>query len=188
MFARSPPTFDQDRASFSDVSTLVVHSHPLEDSYSAAIRDAVCAALDTSGVGFRVVDFGEGSEPDPSREFDHLVAIYPTWWGGPPAVMLDWLRSALGDHVDGDARAETSPFASVRRITVVTTHGSSALLNKMQAQPGKLTWSRVVIPQCAPGAEFEWLSLYAIDTTTEAERTGFIDRVSAHFTSATVPA
>ncbi len=147
----------------------------------------MCGALETSGVGYRLVDFSESNEPDSSSEFDHLVAIYPTWWGGPPAVMLDWLQGVLGEHVDGSTRAETSPLASVQRITVVTTHGSSALLNKMQGRPGKLTWSRVVIPLCAPGAEFEWLALYAIDTTTEAERTGFIDKVRTHFTSVTMP-
>jgi len=175
-------------ASFGEVGTLVVHSHPLEDSYSVAIRDAACAALGTSGIDYQLVDFSEGDELRLHRQPDHLVAVYPTWWGGPPAVMLDWLQGALGDHVDGNARAETSPLASVRRVTVVTTHGSSVLLNKMQGQPGKLTWSRVVIPQCAPGAEFEWLALYEIDTSTTAERSGFIDKVTAHFTSATVPA
>ncbi len=177
---------DQDRASFGDVGTLVVHAHPLEDSYSAAIRDTVCGALGASGIEYQLAAFSEGSQPDLSGEPDHLVVVYPTWWGGPPAVILDWLQTTLRTHVDGGTQTKTSPLASIRRISIVTTHGSSVLINLMQGQPGKRTWLRVVIPLCAPDAQFEWLALYKIDKTTEAERTGFIEKVRSHFTSATV--
>lgn len=148
----------------------------------------MCGALGTSGIDYRLLAFREGSESDLDGQPDHLVVIYPTWWGGPPSAILDWLQNTLCDRVDGNAETETSALASVRRISVVTTHGSSRLINLMQGQPGKLTWSRVVIPQCAPGAVFDWLALYKIDKTTEAERTGFIEKVTSHFTSARVPA
>ena len=26
---------------------------------------------------------------------DHLIAVYPTWWGGLPATLLDWVQRTL---------------------------------------------------------------------------------------------
>lgn len=164
--------------------TLVLHAHPLEDSYSVAVRDVVCGALDSDAVNYELVRLSQGEEPDLLTEpFERLIAVAPTWWGGSPAVLLDWLQRTLGHYVDGGEPQTSSPLASVRRVTVVTTHGSSQLVNSLQGEPGKQTWKRVVMPCCSAAAEFEWVSLYKIDRTTEAERRAFLDRVREHFTN-----
>ena len=167
---------------------LVIHSHPLEDNFSAALRDAVCDGLSAGAIDHTVIRLSQGDEPDlAGQQYDQLVAVCPTWWGGPPAVMLDWLQRTLGPHVDGNESASPSPLASIRRLSVVTTHGSSRLMNRMQGEPGRQTWARVVMPMCAPRAEFEWISLYKIDRSTESGRARFLDRVRTHFTSDRVP-
>lgn len=163
------------------MSTLVVHAHPLEDSYSAALRDTVTEALTRSGVDFTVARLAQGEQPDLAG-VDHLVAVYPTWWGGIPAVLLDWLQTLLCPIVDGGSTT-ASPLRTIETVSVVTTHGSSRLMNNLQGQPGKQTWSNVVAPFCAPGATFEWVALYKIDRSTEAERSAFLARVAEHFTS-----
>ena len=170
------------------MSTLVLHAHPLEESYSAALRGAVCDGLDASSIDFSLFRLAEGQQPsvDDLAASKHLVAVYPTWWGGIPAMLLDWLQQLLGPVVDGgpDGRAEaTSPLALVEKISVVTTHGSSTLMNNLQGQPGKQTWTRVVLPHCAPDAQFEWVALYKIDRSTDAERADFLAQVESHFTN-----
>ncbi len=169
------------------MSTLVIHAHPLEDSFSAALRDAVCDALVTSGVDHEVTKLCLGDRPDLAG-VDHLVAVYPTWWGGLPAILLDWMQHLLAPVVDGEASGDSSPLGSVRRLSVVTTHGSSVLMNNLQGQPGRQTWARVVLPRCGKGAAFDWVALYKIDRTDEAQRRSFVEEVRSRFTNAVVPA
>ena len=171
------------------MKTLVVQAHPLEASYNTALLEAVCGALDVSGVDPIVVKLAQGQEPDLiGADFEHMIAVCPTWWGGPPAVLLDWLQRTLAPYVDGGEPAADSPFRTVRRLSVVTSHGSSLLVNRLQGEPGKQTWSRVILPFCHPDAEFEWISLYKIDRTTAEERVAFLDRVTTQFTNARVSA
>ena len=171
------------------MKTLVVHAHPLEESYSAALRDVVCDALTTRGIEHTLVRLAQGEEPELAGDaLEHLIAVYPTWWGGLPAVLLDWLQRTLGPHIDGSLPTEESPFASVRRITVVCTHGSSLFMNNLQGQPGKQTWSRVIMPLCRHDADFEWVARYTLDRTEEHDRTAFLDEVRAHFTTSAAPA
>lgn len=167
------------------MSTLVLHTHPLEDSFSAHLRDVVCEALTASEVEFDLVRFGQGEEPqvDELQLVDHLIAVYPTWWGGLPATLLDWVQRTLCPVIDDQASTARSPFSGIQRITVVTTHGSSKLMNRAQGQPGRLTWSRVIVPQCAAGVSFDWVALYTIDRTDHDQRAAFADRVRATFTN-----
>ena len=165
--------------------TLLLHAHPLEESFSRALRDVVDDALTDAGADHTVVRLAPGEEPD-LDEVEHLAVVYPTWWGGPPAVALDWLQRVLGPHVD-DGAGDHSPFAAIRRVSVVTTHGSSKLVNRLQGEPGRQTWSRVVVPHCAPGATFDWIALYKIDRSTPADRAAFLERVRAHFTNGPTP-
>jgi len=166
------------------VNALVIQAHPLDESYSTALLDAVCHGLEAGGTGHTVVRIARGEEPDlGGAGFDHLIAVCPTWWGGPPAVLLDWLQRTLSPYVDGTDPASASPLRSIHRVSVVTTHGSSLFMNRMQGEPGKQTWSRVVMPYCSPGARFEWISLYKIDRSTAEQRTAFLDSVTQRFTN-----
>lgn len=173
------------------MKTLVVHAHPLEESYNTAIRDTVCDALEESRVDHTLIRLARGEEPDlVPGTYDRLVAVCPTWWGGPPAVLLDWLQRTLSPVIDaaGGTDRPTSPLTSVRHLTVVTTHGSSRLMNGLQGEPGRRTWARVVVPLCAPGARFDWVALYKIDRSTPEDRAAFLARVREAFTTAPVPA
>ncbi len=171
------------------MSTLAIQAHPLDESYSAALLDAARSALETSGTSHTIVRLARGDEPVMDAvHHDHLIAVCPTWWGGPPAVLLDWLQRTLSPYVDGSRPLADSPLRSIRRLSVVTSHGSSLLMNRMQGEPGKQTWSRVVMPCCHPDARFEWISLYKIDRSTAAQRTAFLDTVREHFTTDPVPA
>lgn len=159
----------------------VVHAHPVPESYSGALLTAVVDGLSTRERP-QVHRIGDASEAGPTIEAlqttDELWFVHPTWWGGQPAVLLDWIQRTLGPWIDENATAP-SPLAGVRQLTAVTTHGSSAFINRLQGEPGRQLYRRVLHPLCAPTASFDWVALYTLDRSTDAERTEFLDRVRA---------
>jgi putative NADPH-quinone reductase len=98
-----------------------------------------------------------------------------------PAVMLDWFGRTLSRFVDGDADKNSSPLRAIKRVSVVTSHGSTRFRNRLQGQPGRHTITGVVLPMCAPGATLEWLAFYKIDRATEAARAKFVEGIGNHF-------
>lgn len=158
------------------MTTLVVQAHPLEDSFNAALLDAVVAHAPDA----RVVRLGQGERWTSYACIDvtNLVVVYPTWWGSLPAMLLEALGDLIGPWVDGDQVAATSPLRTVESVTVVTTHGSSKLINVLQGEPGLQLWKHTVVPLCAPGASFRWQSLYKIDRCTASERADFLASLS----------
>ncbi|MEM9465805.1 MAG: NAD(P)H-dependent oxidoreductase [Actinomycetota bacterium] len=168
----------------------VVHAHPVPESYSGALLTAVLDGLGTRGTP-TVHRIGDATDPGPTaddlRATDELWFVHPTWWGGQPAVLLDWIQRTLGPWIDGAAPGP-SPLADVRRLTAVTTHGSSSFINRLQGEPGRQLYRRVIRPLCAGGAEFEWLALYTLDRADESDRAAFLDRVRTHATGTPVHA
>lgn len=161
----------------------MIQFHPQHDSYNVSLLHAVVDALEETGRPHEVVRLAQGGEVDRERlaTTEHLVVVTPTWWGAMPAKILDWIQSELGPWIDGGpqgrADATRSPLRSVQRLTVVTSHGSSRLINGLQGEPGRRLWRKAVLPLCAPSARFDWISLYKIDRSDQPGRQAFIDRV-----------
>ena len=145
----------------------------MTQSYSNAMLDAVVSVLDDS----RVVRIGQGDKltADSLANVSHLVAIYPTWWGSVPAMMLEALGDLVGPWVDGGEPGETSPLRSVTKLTAVASHGSPKLINILQGEPGHHLWKRTLLPLCAPDATFSWRALYGLDTARQAKRVEFLN-------------
>lgn len=103
---------------------LVVHCHPVEGSFSSALRDAACRGLEGAGHEVTVIDLAaesfdpvmrrdewerymssDGSSVDAPgdlvrhvealRRAEILVFVYPTWWSGLPAQLKGWLERAM---------------------------------------------------------------------------------------------
>lgn len=158
------------------MSTLVLQSHPLEDSYNVALLDKVVELAPQA----RVLRLAQGDRLTPYAciGVSRLIAVYPTWWGSLPAHMLAAVQELLSPWVDGYEQAATSPLRSVTSLTVVTSHGSSKLINVLQGEPGLHLWKRTVLPLCAPGATFSWQSLYKIDRASLRDRTNFLNTLT----------
>lgn len=97
---------------------LIVYCHPLESSFSAALRNCARDALKAAGHEVKVLDlYEENFDPvmsaeersnyltnadanfaDVSRHIEllrwaeGLVFVYPTWFYGPPARLKGWLE------------------------------------------------------------------------------------------------
>lgn len=166
--------------SVSVTNTVVVQAHPLDDSFSMALFDAVLTGLRSKGADPTTLRISEEAvlETQVFDDVGHLVVVYPTWWGSLPAMLLGPVIDVLAPWVDDGLAHSSSPLRSVERLTVVTTHGSSRLVNRLQGEPGLQLWRRTVLGLCADGASFEWLSLYKLDRLDSAARTQFVERVT----------
>lgn len=174
---------------------LVVYAHPVPGSYTSAIRDRVCSALGTSGCTLDLLDlYAEGFDPcitaselageiraDPAIDdqlrrisaADTLIFVHPTWWGGQPAIVKGWL-----DRVLCQPEARTS-FRHIRKLVVVSPHGSGKIRNAAQGVPGKRITFRLLRLRCHPAARSAFIGFYGNDTAAASDRTEFLDRVEA---------
>ena len=149
------------------------------------LRDRVVETLERAGHEVRVVRLTQGEWIDGASAVgaEGLVLVYPTWWGGLPAPMLEWVQRELVAWIDGRADPSTSPLRAVRHLVAVTTHGSSAWVNRLQGEPGRQLLRRSVTPLCAPGTRLRWVALYGVDQRSPDEIAAFMDRAGAELSA-----
>jgi putative NADPH-quinone reductase len=196
------------------VKAFVVACHPVDDSFHAAILDRVLAGLEAGGADVRRVHLAEEAfrpelsavehaahrRPDAAadrpdiahhvdalRWCDTLVLVYPTWWGGQPAILTGWFDRVLcsGVAFELTPRNRLRPLlGNVRRLAVVTTHGSSKRVNAVQGEGGKRVASRAVRSVLGRWrTRFTWLAMYGVDRSSRDERQRFLDRVERELSS-----
>jgi NAD(P)H dehydrogenase (quinone) len=147
---------------------IVVHCHPLAESFSGAMRDRAIAGLTTAhGHRPQVVEIGESPVAPPAERLavETLVLVYPTWWSGQPAALSRWLYESV------------PTFGEVRRVIAISSHGSPKRTNLLEGENGKRVLRDVVLRRCAAGAQFEWIAFYNIDAAPLSKRVAFLDRV-----------
>lgn len=98
---------------------------------------------------------------------DTLILVYPTWWSGQPAVLKGWFDRVLMNGVAWtlpEGKARLSPMlTNVRRLIVVTTHGSPKWVNMLQGEPGKRTVFRSVRLMFHIRTRCTWVGVYCMD-------------------------
>lgn len=103
---------------------------------------------------------------------DTLILVYPTWWSGQPAVLKGWFDRVLMNGVAWtlpEGKARLSPMlTNVRRLIVVTTHGSPKWVNMLQGEPGKRTVFRSVRLMFHLRTRCTWAAIYGMDATEES--------------------
>jgi putative NADPH-quinone reductase len=121
------------------------------------------------------------SHADDLRWCDTIVLVYPTWWGGQPAMLKGWIDRVWACGVAWElpegANRLRPRLRNVRRLVAVTTHGSSKLVNAIEGEGGKRTLTRALRVLCHPLCRTKWLALYRIDTATAEQRAQFLERV-----------
>lgn len=175
---------------------LLVHAHPVPESFNSALRDVI---VDTSRdrVGdIETIDlYAEGFLPERTQletsavpgtapedprlahhlealqAATHLIFVYPTWWSGPPAILKGWFD-----------RVWTSPQRiDVNCISIVTTHGSGRLRNLAQGQAGRRMILRSARRLGTSRCKGEWIAMYNLDRASDQQRARFLERVRIHF-------
>lgn len=190
------------------MNVLVVHAHPNPDSFAAEILHRVESGLASGSATVRIRNlYAEGFEPclslderqrhldppstkpDLSSHFDDLrwcdtiVFVHPTWWGSQPAMLKGWFDRVLVRGIAWDlpegARRLRPGLGNVRRLVTVTTHGSSRFFNALQGVPGKRIVNRSLRAICHPLCRTRWIAMYRLDTSTNSQRSDFLDRVES---------
>ncbi|MCU1501777.1 MAG: putative oxidoreductase [Ilumatobacteraceae bacterium] len=118
---------------------------------------------------------------DAVRWCDAIAFVYPTWWSGQPAVLTGWFDRVLANGVawelpEGATRIRPL-LRNVRRLVVVTTHGSSKLVNAAQGEGGKRVIRRSVRSVCHPLARTSWIAMYGVDRASADDRRAFLRTV-----------
>jgi len=188
------------------MKAYVVYCHPLQTSFLAAARDRVLAGLAAAGHEVRVTDlYADNFRPELSawerthhldppetkpeiaeyadnlRWCDALVLVYPTWWGGQPAMLKGWIDrvwvAGVAYELPPGAIRIRPLLRNIRRLVVVTTHGSSKLINVAQGESGKRVVTRALRVLCHRRARTKWIAFYGIDRASDSDRSQFLDRV-----------
>ncbi len=189
---------------------LLVHCHPRNDSFSAALADAAEAALigagheverrDLYAEGFspavteaahrQYMDFSanqQGVEEDVAQlqRAQALLLVYPTWWYGMPALLKGWFDRVWVPGVTFvvSAGAIQPRLTNIRRIGVVTTYGSPLWLLLYLGWPDRRVIGGGIRRLCAQGCKLDWLYLTRMNHRTRSECAGFIDRVRARLSA-----
>lgn len=115
------------------------------------------------------------------RWCEALVFVYPTWWAGQPAMLKGWIDrvwvAGVAYELPEGATRIRPRLHNIRRLVVVTSHGSSKLINSLEGEGGKRIVNRSLRVLCSKKARTKWLALYSIDTTSDAKRAAHLDRV-----------
>ncbi len=184
---------------------LVVYCHPDPDSFVAAALERTLAGLRSAGHEVRVSDlYADGFRPEMTADerrthaepgvaaelqsyaddlqwAEALVFVYPTWWSGQPAMLKGWIDrvwvAGVAWELPEGKNVLRPLLTDIRRIVVVTTHGSSKLINAIEGETGKRTMTRSIRAMCSKRTRTTWCALYGIDTCPPERRTAFLDRV-----------
>lgn len=111
-----------------------------------------------------------------------LVFVYPTWWSGLPAILKGWMERVMvpgvGFTYDPSTHRIGPNMQHIRRIVGVSTYGSPKRYVKLVNDNGRRVITRALRMSCGHRPPPRtWLGLYGMDTTTDAERGRFLDRV-----------
>ncbi|MGQ0847532.1 MAG: NAD(P)H-dependent oxidoreductase [Actinomycetota bacterium] len=185
---------------------LVVYAHPVEGSFCSLLRDTVVESLERTGHEVDLLDLWADNFDPVLTPFEHtmhrahpetkpalgdqierlrnaqgLVLVYPTWWGGQPAILKGWfdrvwIRGVAYDLPDG-ARRVRPLLHNVRWVLVVTSHGSSKWINMVQGEPGKRVVLRGLRSMCGVRTRTKWIACYRMDTIDDESRMRFLQRV-----------
>jgi putative NADPH-quinone reductase len=189
------------------VLALVVVAHPSQDSYCHALVDRAVTGLRSAGhevvvldlyaVGFRAelthaeraAYHGDTPILDPLvaehaalvQRAEAIVFVYPTWWSGLPAILKGWLERVLvpgvGFVLDERTNKVRPGLGQMRRLVGITTYGSPRSYVRLVNDNGRRIISRALRMSCGLRVRTSWLGLYAIDTSTPAQRQAFLARV-----------
>jgi len=183
---------------------LVLHSHPLDESYGRALYRQTCESLEKAG---HEVDgcnlYAEGFDPVLSardrsiyhtypdntdlvkpyverlRQAEALVIVTPVWNFGFPAMLKGyfdrvWLPGVSFKLEDGRL---TPTLRHIRKLSAVMTYGATPLRAFLAGNPPKKIVTRVLRAQIKLGAPVKYLAHYDMNNCTEQTRAAFLERV-----------
>jgi NAD(P)H dehydrogenase (quinone) len=185
---------------------LLIVANPKPAGFSHAIADRARVGLESAGhqvivhdlyaEGFRAAMSADereayhGDHPaiDPLvhehiadlASADLLIFVYPTWWSSMPAILKGWFERVMVPGVGFvfNARGKVKPgLTHVRRLVGISTYGSPWAYVKATNDHGRRIIMRATRMSTGVRTRSSWLGMYSMDTTDDADRAAFLDRV-----------
>jgi 1,4-dihydroxy-2-naphthoate octaprenyltransferase len=135
------------------MKTLIVAAHPRSDSLCQALADAYAEGAQAAGSEVRTLrlaelNFDALADPrvvkaDPASDLlgsrrlltwaDHVVIVFPTWWGTYPALLSAWFAHVLTPGFAYNYRPSGLPEKLLRgrSARLITTMGSPRWWNRL---------------------------------------------------------
>lgn len=185
---------------------LLIHAHPVEESFSAALKNEALRVLVDAGHSVEECDlYARGFDPVLSREerlayhdvernrepvadyveqlmrAEAIVLVYPVWNFGFPAILKGYFDRVFLPGVSFRMRdGKVVPnLQHIRRLVAVTTYGGSRLRAFLVGDPPRKLVRRVLRALIAPTGRLSYLALYDMNRIDEAGRKAFVARVTA---------
>jgi len=186
---------------------LLVYTHPVAESFTAAVRDAALTGLGAAGHEVYVIDlYADDFDPRLSRQgrleyhnpslntrsveayvarikwAEGLVFVFPTWNQGFPAMLKGWFdRVWLPEtsfHLQPGQTPQVAPLlTNVKLMVGITTGGAPRWLTWLAGHTARRMLLRGMRTQCHRRCRTLWLAHYRIDSSTPQSRARFLDRV-----------
>ena len=188
---------------------LVIHAHPVPESFNGALCKAAVDSARAQGHEVRLIDlYAEGFNPVMSAEerrayhddgppppdialhiaalqwAEGLIFVYPTWWYAQPAMLKGWMDRVWRPGVTFTVPSPGAPMrpalTNVRLIGVITTFGAPWWLwTFVMGAPGRRMILRGLRLCTAKRTKTFWLGLHEMDTCDAPRRNAFVARVAA---------
>ncbi len=183
---------------------LVLHAHPVPESYGRALYATSVSALEAAGHEVDRCDlYAESFDPvlSPSerrcyhdentntrpvadyvarlRRAEALVIVSPVWNFGFPAMLKGFFDRVFLPGVSfriSNGRVVGS-LHNIRRITAVMTYGGDRKRAFLVGDPPRKLVTRVLRAVAHPLARIEYLAHYDMNRSTDATRALFLQRV-----------
>jgi NAD(P)H dehydrogenase (quinone) len=152
---------------------LIILGHPEKDSFSAALADAYEEGAGGADAEVRRMNLGDlrfdpilhhdydkdqPLEPDLRKAqgdiswAEHVVFVYPTWWGIPPALMHGFIERTFlpgfaFDYIEGDSGVKELLTGKSAHL-IVTMSGSPLAYKLLRGAPGHAMMKRSVLDVC----------------------------------------
>ena len=158
------------------MEVLILQAHPSENSFNQAILDTALVSLQRSGINPTLIRLGkEKLRADTAlKKPSALILIYPTWWGGYPASLMQWINEMY--------QSQSDLLQDVRTILSITTNGSSKFINLLQGEWGRSYTKNQIAKICDNSVQLKWTSLYKIDRCTDEELKNYLAKVKSDVT------
>lgn len=183
---------------------LVLFSHPVPESFSAALHARVVETLTARGWEVDDCDlYAEGFQPvltteerrgyhdapdniapvagyvERLRAADALVLVFPVWNFGYPAMLKGFFdRVFLPDVSFTIAEGKVvGALHNITRLAAVTTYGGDRLRALFVGDPPRRVVTRAVRHVVHPRAKTRYLALYDMNRADAARRERFLTRV-----------
>jgi NAD(P)H dehydrogenase (quinone) len=183
---------------------LVLHSHPVAESYGRALYHLTVESLTKAGhevdgcnlydEGFDPLlsahdrriyhDYPENTQAVESyverlKAAEGLVIVTPVWNFGFPAMLKGyfdrvWLPGVSFALEDGKL---TPTLRHIRKMAAVLTYGATPMRAFLAGNPPKKTITRVIRAQIKIGAPVKFMAHYDMNNCTEQTRADFMTKV-----------